>query len=460
MRKQILFALCIAAVALTLIANAADVPACNLADSRYRGWKSHRLDNGLIALQIVPEIGGRIIQFTLGNKEFLWVNPQFAGRLPPPGGLAPDRSWLNYGGDKLWPAPQGWDNASQWPGPPGAVLDGEPYTYKPLPIGKAGEAALCLTSGNDPQTGIRFSRVIRIYPGTTRVSFDATMTNVDSRPRRWGIWAHTQLTASKPWGGFNSMLNGWCPLNPKSHFAKGYTVMFGAKDNPSYQLGSLPGLMRVQYQYKVGKIGLDSTAGWSATVNGRTGAVFAQRFTFNPGTPYPDGSSVEFWLNGLGKIHAYGREMVMPDDRIKTPYVMESEVLSHFASLNPGESSSWHYEWAATNIGGNYPILGCTACGVVSDPLKAMLNPDHSCQLRGRFGSFVNGKSRIRFLDADGRRLSEIDLPANISPLKPFLMFTSVHAPPNASTVELFLVGSADRRMEFLACAPLAKRPI
>jgi hypothetical protein len=133
MRKKILFALCIATVALTPIANAADVLACTLAGSSYHGWKSHRLNNGLIALQIVPQIGGRIVQFTLGKKEFLWVNPQLAGRLAPPSGLAPDRSWLNYGGDKLWPAPQGWDNASQWPGPPGAVLDGQPYAYKPLP---------------------------------------------------------------------------------------------------------------------------------------------------------------------------------------------------------------------------------------------------------------------------------------------------------------------------------------
>ena len=28
---------------------------------------------------------------------------------------------------------------------------------------------------------------------STRVSFEATMKNIDTKPRRWGIWAHTQL---------------------------------------------------------------------------------------------------------------------------------------------------------------------------------------------------------------------------------------------------------------------------
>ena len=97
---------------------------CN---SSYRGWESLCLSNGLVELQVLPNIGGRIIQFKLGGKEFLWVNPQLAGKLPPPSGLAADGGWFNAGGDKLWPAPQGWDNDQQWPGPPDAVLDGQPY---------------------------------------------------------------------------------------------------------------------------------------------------------------------------------------------------------------------------------------------------------------------------------------------------------------------------------------------
>lgn len=91
-------------------------------------WKSIDLQNELITVEAVPEIGGRIIQFKLDDYGFFWVNQELAGIEPPASGLGPNDSWLNYGGDKLWIAPQGWDNDEQWPGPPDAVLDGGPYS--------------------------------------------------------------------------------------------------------------------------------------------------------------------------------------------------------------------------------------------------------------------------------------------------------------------------------------------
>jgi len=111
-------------IALLAVLAAAPAPGASAGKSTYRGWESLALSNGLVEVQIVPQIGGRVIQFKLGDHEFLWVNPQLAGKLPPPSGLGPKGEWLNYGGDKLWPAPQGWGGDDQWPGPPDAVLDG------------------------------------------------------------------------------------------------------------------------------------------------------------------------------------------------------------------------------------------------------------------------------------------------------------------------------------------------
>src|ERR1051325_2387595 len=100
--------------------------------SEYRGWQSLALKNDLIEVQVVPDIGGRVLQLKLGDHELLWVNDKLAGKPPTATGLALDGGWLNYGGDKLWPAPQGWHNDQQWPGPPDAVLDGSPYeVYSP-----------------------------------------------------------------------------------------------------------------------------------------------------------------------------------------------------------------------------------------------------------------------------------------------------------------------------------------
>ncbi|MHC5160910.1 MAG: hypothetical protein ACYSOC_04675, partial [Planctomycetota bacterium] len=135
-----------------------------------------------------------------------------------------------------------------------------------LPEGKDGSVAVRLTSGNDLRSGISFSRVLRLHPDSTRVSIEATMTNIDNKPRRWGIWAHTQLDGAGADGKtHNSQMNAYCPINPKSHFEKGYEVIFGEADNPSFQPDYENNMMKVNYQYRVGKIGMDSDAGWIAT---------------------------------------------------------------------------------------------------------------------------------------------------------------------------------------------------
>ncbi len=207
-------------------------------------------------------------------------------------------------------------------------------------------------------------------------------------------------------------------------------------------------------------------------MNGQTGDVFVQQFAFDAGTAYPDGSSVEFWLNGAGQIHAYGKDMDFPNDRAENPYVMESEILGSFAALVPGESSTWHYGWAATNIGGDFPVVDCAECGVVAEALTALMEMSLedwagrndsssalSCEVRGRFGVFVEGSARVNFLGANGAALGGTDLPGRISPLQPLLVQTSVQVPAQTATVELILMDSAGQSAGRLAMATLIKRP-
>ncbi|MEN9468882.1 MAG: hypothetical protein RL630_615 [Verrucomicrobiota bacterium] len=423
--------------------------------STYQGWETLRLANPLIELQILPEIGGRIIQFKLGDREFLWVNPQLAGKYPEPNGLNAEGGWFNIGGDKLWPAPQGWDNDQQWPGPPDAVLDGQPYECETLAPGQPGEMAVRLTSRDDPRSGIRFSRVIRLFPGSTRVAFEVTMKNIDTKPRRWGIWSHTQLDgANADRSSFNPLLQAWCPINPASRFPRGYQVMFGEQDNPSFQADKERELVHVRYQYKVGKIGIDSPAGWSATVNGETGAVFVQRFVFEPDKPYPDESSVEFWLNGTGQIHAYNKDIVMPENTVENPYMFESEILSPFATLKPGQSYSWSYEWYATQIGGDFPVLDCSEIGVTAEPLRAQIKGGKT-HLTGRFGVFAPGTVRAEFSDAKGALLAGCDLPLTASPLEAVVIKNTLDTPESATSVKLLWIGTDGKNQGHLAQAKL-----
>jgi len=412
--------------------------------SSYRGWPSQRMANNLVEVQVVPSIGGRVMQYAFGGKNFMWVNPGLAGQAPPPGGVGPENAWLNYGGDKLWPAPQGWDNAEQWPGPPDAVLDGGPYKLDLLPQDGTG-AGVRLTSGEDKRSGIQFSRVIRLHEGSTHVGFEATMKNIDTKPRRWGIWSHCQLDGAKPGGGHNAEMNAYCPLNPKSHFTNGYAVIFGDEKNPSFQADAKRGLMRVQYQYKVGKIGLDSTAGWVATVDGLDGRVFVQRFAFEPGKEYPDGSSVEFWLNGTGSFRAWGKDNVMSGDPEKNPYVFESEMLSPFAKLQPGESYTWKYDWYAANIGvGAHEVTDCTDAGVVSESLCAKAE-GKTARLTGRFGVFAPGRLSLHFLDGQGQLLGREILAEPVSPLIPVVLDCAAKLPDGTAALRLVFVDAAGK---------------
>jgi len=416
--------------------------------STYKGWRAYVLENDLVQLHVVPDIGGRVIQYALGEKEFFWINPALVGRTSPKTGLDPDGGWLNYGGDKLWPAPQGWDNDQQWPGPPDAVLDGQPH-YAETGLDPAG---IRLISRDDRRSGIRFSRRIRLYPRSTRVSVEATMTNIDNKPRRWGIWAHTQLDAGLPGSdNYNRLMRAWCPINPRSHFDRGYRVIFGERDNPSFEADAKRGLMKVSYHYKVGKIGLDSHAGWVATVDGRKGDVFVQRFTFEPDEAYPDECSVEFWHNGVGRIHAYNNWIDMSENLDENPYVFESEVLSPFARLQPGESYTWTYDWYACRIGGDFPVVDCSEAGVVSEPL-ACRRDGGRVRLRGRFGVFHLGQLVLEAYNEKTDVLATEILDSNATPLKPVVLDRALELPPAASSVAVVLrdpegrsVGEVDR---------------
>jgi hypothetical protein len=401
------------------------------------------IENELIRLHVVPEIGGRVIQFALGRKDFFWVNPTLTGKTSPKTGLASDGSWMNYGGDKLWPAPQGWDNDRQWPGPPDAVLDGQPYHADT----ESDPAAIRLTSRDDPHSGIRFSRRIRLFPRSTRVSIEATMTNIDDKPRRWGIWAHTQLDAGlSDSDDYNRLLRAWCPINPRSRFDRGYDVMFGEKDNPSFQTDSERGLLKVSYHYKVGKVGLDSHAGWVATVDGRGGDVFVQRFTYNPEREYPDGSSVEFWHNGVGRIYAYNKWMDMPDRRPDNPYVFESELLSPYARTRPGESYAWRYDWYACRVGGDFPVLNCSDIGVVSEPLVIWRESDR-VHLTARIGVFHMGRLVLEAYDTNNETQMTVTVDAQATPLQPSLLDHTFELPASTRSVGLILLGKEGNRI-------------
>ncbi|MGH9453041.1 MAG: hypothetical protein ACRD2O_03620, partial [Terriglobia bacterium] len=97
---------------------AADSYSALVEKAQYKGWDTYRLTNGIISLYIAPDIGGRAIQLKLGNQEFFFVNHALEGKVLPESENNLKSGWANYGGDKVWPAPEGWMNDNEWPSIP------------------------------------------------------------------------------------------------------------------------------------------------------------------------------------------------------------------------------------------------------------------------------------------------------------------------------------------------------
>lgn len=117
----------------------------------------------------------------------------------------------------------------------------------------------------------------------------------------------------------------------------------------------------------------------------------------------PDDSSVEYWTNGIGRIFAYGKEPIQPQNVAENPYVIETELVSPFAHLVPGTAYSFDYEWRSANTRGNYPILDCTSIACISEASRSEQVSNSSVRLLGRFGVFYAAEARVLFLSRSGR---------------------------------------------------------
>jgi hypothetical protein len=288
------------------------------------------------------------------------------------------------------------------------------------------------------------------------------MINVDIKPRRWGIWTTTQLKAGASEGdGINPKLRAYIPINPSSHFSGGYSVLYGSAHNSQFEPDLGAGMMRVHYERKVGKIGLDSSAGWVATVDGTSGHVFVQGFSFEPGREYPDGSSVEYWTNGLGTINAWGKQTTMPSDVAGNPYLVESELIGPFANLQPGEQHTFDYEWRACRIGGDYAISACTPVACTAEEFRIERRKDSVYEFFGRFGVFHLGEVRVTFWDSEGKQIESADSPATaVTPTEPLVLddiFRAVRVPDRAADIVLSIHDRAGAQLGELGRASVGK---
>ncbi len=416
---------------------------CRIEAVDYKGWHSQQISNQWVQLVVLPQNGGRLIQVTFGGHPYLFVNPQYGGKYLPP----TSSQWFNYGGDKLWLLPEGNNDEQQWVGD-SDVLDDGPFSFRKVSEGQTCEIEL--TGPVDPQTGIQFTRTIRLDRDSPRIRFHATMKNITGHPVEWAMQSVSQYdTANRNLPGgtspnssapsqFNREFRTFAPANSASSYLNRYHVRFGPAENRAVTIRD-DGLFTLHYVHMAAELWLDSTAGWLAVVDGSSRYGMVERFHFEESRSYPGKASIIFWTNGPEvRLSAEGEpSMTSGDDA--SPYYLEAEINSPMCRLRPGESCDLETEWFPTRVGTEFH--GVSDAGILTRPLQATRLESGKVRLSGAFGVFFSGRLVAHFYDEHGASLGTVPV-VDVNPVEPVSLEVEISPSGKPGRISLHLEDS------------------
>jgi uncharacterized protein DUF4380 len=282
-----------------------------IARETHLGWpNTYRLDNGLVALRVLTDVGPRIIDLrAAGGTNLFHVRDREAGGHG-------ETEWMFRGGWRLWVAPERKETTYD--------LDNSKCEVE-----RIGGNTVRVTGPAQPNAGIRKQIEVALAPGEPRVSITSRIANVSDHPLAYAAWS---LPVMRPGGrAFVPMDVG--PLDAFDATRKLILWSYTELADPRYRFGDR--LIQID-QARVppapagqsgrrddeSKIGVDTAQGWSAYLT--SGTLFVKRFPHDPRGSYPDGgatvevySSHEFLeLEHLGPLTtiAPGQEIVFPEE--------------------------------------------------------------------------------------------------------------------------------------------------
>lgn len=409
------------------------VSACQIRPVDFDGWKAQQISNRWVTLTVVPQLGGRLMQVAFGDHAYLFVNPQLKGKYFPPSAVTETKKWFNYGGDKIWPLPEGSQDAGHWPGPISDPLDDGEYTFSIL--SQSAECKVRLEGPSDPHTGLQYAREISLGSDSPQITFHAVMKNSSDHPIRWSMQSVTQYDTASADSSNTYNRNFWAysPINPTSAYDGGFRVRLGPVDDPAYSVKD--GLFALHWLYLQREAWVDSTSGWLAVVDASAGYAMLERFS-HLDAEYPGEATVIFYTNGPALAYDdQGMPFLTPAKPDDLPYYMEAEVNSPMVLLKPDETYALDTKWFPTRFAGR--PQSANEAGVASSGLTA-LRSGNSILLSGTFGVFFAGKLNAHLFDAAGVEVGLVPL-QSVSPLDIVVVKKELSASPSIARISIRL---------------------
>jgi hypothetical protein len=425
---------------------------CEVSDVTHEGLPATRMANRWVELVFVPKLGGRLMQVKFQGHAYLFENPKLKGQYFPPLAPGAPSRWYNYGGDKIWPMPEGTEDTQHWPGPLADVLDDGDYQ---LTVVSRGPRCMVRMEGPaDQRTGLQYMREIALGSDSPEISFHAVMKNASTQPIEWSVQTVTQYDtadASKP-GDYNHDFWAFTPANPKSAYLDGFHVRSGLADDPSFSLTG--GLFRLHWLYLQNEVWVDSPGDWVAVVEHEAGYAMVERFHYQPDAEYPGKASVIFYKNGPA---VQMNEQGLPEIRVNAddaPYYMEAELNSPMAKLAPGQTYAMDTQWCPALA--TKQFAGVAEAGVVGEPLTAVRTPI-GVLLSGSFGVFFPGRLTAHFAGANGADLGSQPL-GNARPDEILNLSQEVKPPSGTVRVTVSVAGEGGKNRGELGEAAVTRK--
>ncbi|HUT32518.1 MAG TPA: hypothetical protein VNE39_03475 [Planctomycetota bacterium] len=373
----------------------------------FHGWRRcGQLANGLVRATVVPQTGGRTLEYALDGYNYLFIGEDELGAVLADRG---EPRYHHFGGQfaQLHPEDRWVKLRSSYP--PDLFMGR--YELHALPS-EAGKAAVELTSPVDLATGTRIVRRVELFPASTHLRITDTLTNVRLVPQDWGIQAILQLKGVSNADGLvrredpaKGAIALYVPLNARSRFKGGVRFALGGPG----AFETAPGLLTLRYRRQFGKALMDPALPWVAFVDHATDHVFVQTC-------------------------AVPEKAVLSAGGAFAPYpFIEVQSLGQVARLGPGQSVGLVQDWYAARCPG--PVVDITDAGVVAAPLS-LLRGQGGTWLAGTFGLFAVGRAAVVFHGANGAEVARFDCGA-VTPLRPFVLNRTVDVPAKATRIAL-----------------------